>query len=123
MVGQLQLIEVLAAALGRSGVTLGRLPVSSCELVRRLTSMGQAAPPLSTQLTQALQAARPALVAAAQQVSAQGLGQASVSGLLQLMAQNPELQVGELPLKPLESRLAGVQAPVCCGADNGGSIC
>jgi hypothetical protein len=98
LLGQLQLLEVLAAALGLSSVQLS-LPVSSCELLRRLTSMGQAAPALSTQLTQALQAACPTLLAALQQLPAHSLAQPSVAGLLQLCSSKAELKVRQRAAK------------------------
>jgi hypothetical protein len=92
LLGQLQLIEVLAAALGLSAVQL-TLPTSSSELVRRLTGRASAAPAISEQLSSAIRAAGPALVAAVSQLPASSLEQPGVAGLLQLMDRQPELQV------------------------------
>lgn len=92
LLGQLQLLEVLAVCLGRSAVQL-RLPPSSSELVRRLTGRASAPPAISEQLSRTIQAAGPALVSAVSQLSANSLLQPSVSGLMQLMDNKPELKV------------------------------
>jgi hypothetical protein len=92
LLGQLQLVEVLAAGLGRTAVQL-TLPPSRSEVVARLTGRVSPPPELTPELTQALQAAAPALVAAVQQLSAASLAQPDIAGLLQLMEGKPELQV------------------------------
>lgn len=92
LLGQLQLLEVLAVCLGRSAVQL-LLPPSSSELVRRLTGRALEPPAISEQLAGAIQAAGPALVSAVSQLSGSSLSQPSVSGLMQLMDSKAELKV------------------------------
>lgn len=90
---QLQLLQVLAACLGLSGVQVC-LPPSSFEMVRRLTGHGPAPHPIPQQLSSALQAAAPALLSAVSQLPASSLAQPGVPGLLQLLDSKPDLQVG-----------------------------
>lgn len=92
LLGQLQLIEVLAACLGLSAVQLS-LPPSSSELFRRLTGRASAAPAISEQLSSVIRAAGPALVAAVSKLPASSLEQPGVAGLMQLLDRQPELQV------------------------------
>lgn len=92
LLGQLQLVEVLAACCGLSAVQLC-LPPCSSELVRRLTGRGPAAPPASEQLLAAIREAAPALVAAVRQLPSSSMARPGVSGLLQLLDSKPELQV------------------------------
>lgn len=92
---QLQLLQVLAACLGLSGVQVCLAP-SSFEVVRRLTGHGPEPHSLPQQLSSALQAAAPALLSAVSQLPASSLAQPGVPGLLQLLDSKPELQVGNM---------------------------
>lgn len=93
--GQLQLVEVVAAALGLTAVQLSQAAPSSSELVRRLTGrVATPAPAISQQLEQALKAAAPTLLAAVSQLSVHNLAQPSIEAFLQMLSSKPELQVG-----------------------------
>lgn len=89
---QLVLLQVLAEALGLSAVQIGS-PVSSCELVARLTGLPPPTRELGQQLQVKLASAAPALLAAVSMLPAAALEQASVGSLLQLLGSKPELQV------------------------------
>jgi len=94
---QLQLIQVLAQALGLSSVQLSG-PVSACELVLRLTGVTlqqqqQQQLNVSSQLEQLLVAAAPQLLVAVSQLPSSALMQPSVESLLQLMNSQETLKV------------------------------
>jgi hypothetical protein len=95
-VAGLQLLQVLAQALGLSSVQLSS-PGSACELLARLTGRQQQQRELGQALQQQLAAAAPQLLAAVQQLPAAALEQATVGSLLQLLSSKPELQVREKP--------------------------
>lgn len=90
---QLQLLQLLAQALGFSGVQVTG-PASAPELVRRLTGTASGQQAVDAELLQQISAAGPQLLSAVTQVPVKALAQPSVDKLLQLMNSRPELQVG-----------------------------
>eukprot|EP00878_Enallax_costatus_P003419 GHUV01003630.1.p1 GENE.GHUV01003630.1~~GHUV01003630.1.p1 ORF type:complete len:938 (+),score=439.83 GHUV01003630.1:187-3000(+) len=88
---QLQLLQLLAQALGLSTVHVTGAPTAP-QLVTRLTGVAGTQHAVDPSLLQRLSAVGPQLLSAVSQVPVKALEQPSVGGLLKLMNDSPQLQ-------------------------------